>query len=70
MWRNDRRGNIWKGAVLGFLVLSIVAASVALIIAASTRIAWWLGAAVAMLVSWTTLAARGLDGAAFAVEGF
>jgi adenosylcobinamide-phosphate synthase len=68
MWRDDHRGNIWRGAVLVFFVLSMAAASVALLIAVFTRIAWWLGATVAILIAWTTIAARGLDDAALAVE--
>jgi adenosylcobinamide-phosphate synthase len=49
-------------------VLSIAAASSAFIIILFTQIGWWLGATVAIIISWTTIAARGLDDAALAVE--
>jgi adenosylcobinamide-phosphate synthase len=68
MWRDSERGNIWRGAALVVFVISIAAASSAFIIILFTRIAWWLGAAIAILIAWTTIAARGLDDAAFAVE--
>ena len=70
MWRNDQEGNIWRGAALVFFVLSIAAAITLLIVTTLTRIAWWLGAAGAILFAWTTIAARGLDDAASAVETF
>ena len=66
--RGERRRDLLNGALLtaGVVGLSVVAAGIA--IAVGDRIHPAIGAIVAVLIAWTTLAARGLDSAARDVQ--
>lgn len=66
--RGERRRDFLNGALLtvGVVGLSVVAAGIA--IAVGDRIHPVIGSLIAVLIAWTTLAARGLDSAAHDVQ--
>ena len=56
------------GALLTISVVSLSIVASWIVIAGLGAIEWWLGALAATLIAWSTLAARGLNDAALAVE--
>ncbi len=56
------------GALLAVVVVTLTATASWIVITTSQALDWWLGALAATLIAWTTLAARGLNDAAAAVE--
>lgn len=68
LWSGDSRRDSIRGALLAGAVIGFAAMLAALLILAAGTIARWLAAIVAIVLAWTTLAARGLDDAATAIE--
>ncbi len=70
--RNLRSGverrDLRNGIILALATIALSAVCVWIVIAVASRVAESLGAAVAILVAWTTLALRGLDDAAHQIE--
>lgn len=62
------RRDLRNGVILALATIALSAAIVWIIVAGASRIAEPLGAIVAILFAWTTLALRGLDDAAYHVE--
>ena len=62
------RRDLRNGVILALATIVLSAVCVWIVIALASRVAEPLGAAVAILVAWTTLALRGLDDAARQIE--
>jgi adenosylcobinamide-phosphate synthase len=68
LYRDFNSWNLVNGAALAVVVIAISGAAVWIVIALAQRVASLAGAIIATLVASTTLAARGLDTAAYEVE--
>lgn len=68
LWTGDSRHDLRRGAFAATAAVLGAIAAVWIIIAAGSLLAPVLGAALAVIVAWTTLALRGLDAAAAAVQ--
>ncbi len=62
------RADLRRGGLLCASVVLATALAAWIVIASCAAVSRWLGLAVAMLLAWTTLALKGLDSAAGAVE--
>jgi adenosylcobinamide-phosphate synthase len=66
--RGDGRGNLWRGAMLTVSVAALTAAMTWSSICVFDYISTRLGVLAAILIAWTTIAARSLDDAALTIE--
>jgi adenosylcobinamide-phosphate synthase len=68
LWSGDSRRDLRAGAMLAVEVLAATISAVWIIVGAGSLIATAVGAALGVTIAWTTLALRGLDRAAAAVQ--
>jgi adenosylcobinamide-phosphate synthase len=68
LWSGDPQRDLRNGAMMANAVVLAAAAVVWMVVAAGTLLAPALGAAIAVIIAWTTIALRGLDDAAAAVQ--